>query len=143
MYDGAMGTMIQNEGSWLTEEAFRGERFKDWTCNVKGNNDLLTLTQPATIKKIHLQYLESGSRLIGTNTFSSTTVAQADYKMESLAYELNYAGARLAREALTSSHSVIHPSHVLLWERWVLLTALHLFLLVLTMPPREMSLLTS
>ena len=99
MYDGAMGTMIQNEGSWLTEEAFRGERFKDWPCNVKGNNDLLTLTQPNTIKKIHLQYLESGSRLIGTNTFSSTTVAQADYKMESLAYELNYAGARLAREA--------------------------------------------
>jgi 5-methyltetrahydrofolate--homocysteine methyltransferase len=99
MYDGAMGTMIQNEGKWLNEEAFRGERFKDWSCNVKGNNDLLTLTQPATIKKIHLEYLESGSRLIGTNTFSSTTVAQADYKMEGLAYELNYAGARLAREA--------------------------------------------
>ena len=99
MYDGAMGTMIQNEGKWLNEEAFRGERFKDWSCTVKGNNDLLTLTQPATIKKIHLQYLGSGSRLIGTNTFSSTTVAQADYKMECLAYELNYAGARLAREA--------------------------------------------
>ena len=99
MYDGAMGTMIQKQSKWLNEEAFRGERFANWTCNVKGNNDLLSLTQPAVIKDIYLQYLQSGSRLIGTNTFSSTTIAQADYKMESLAYELNYAGARLAREA--------------------------------------------
>ena len=99
MYDGAMGTMIQKQGKWLDEAAFRGERFADWSCSVKGNNDLLTLTQPAVIKDIYTQYLRSGSRLIGTNTFSSTTIAQADYKMESLAYELNYAGARLAREA--------------------------------------------
>jgi 5-methyltetrahydrofolate--homocysteine methyltransferase len=99
MYDGAMGTMIQKQGSWLDETAFRGERFANWTCNVKGNNDLLSITQPAVIKNIYLEYLRSGSRLIGTNTFSSTLIAQADYKMESLAYELNYAGARLAREA--------------------------------------------
>jgi len=99
MYDGAMGTMIQNQGKWLDEAAYRGERFKDWSCNVKGNNDMLSLTQPATIKKIYKEYLESGSRLIGTNTFSSTTIAMADYKMEGYVYELNYAGARLAREA--------------------------------------------
>ena len=99
MYDGAMGTMIQKQGKWLDETAFRGERFADWTSNVKGNNDLLTLTQPQVIKNIYLEYLHSGSRLIGTNTFSATTIAQADYKMEHLAYELNYAGARLAREA--------------------------------------------
>lgn len=99
MYDGAMGTMIQKQGKWLDETAFRGERFVDWTCPVKGNNDLLSLTQPKVIKDIYLSYLNSGSRLIGTNTFSGTTIAQADYKMENLAYELNYAGARLAREA--------------------------------------------
>jgi 5-methyltetrahydrofolate--homocysteine methyltransferase len=99
MYDGAMGTMIQKQGNWLDETAFRGERFTDWNCNVKGNNDLLSITQPAVIKNIYREYLASGSRLIGTNTFSSTFIAQADYKMESLAYELNYAGARLAREA--------------------------------------------
>jgi 5-methyltetrahydrofolate--homocysteine methyltransferase len=99
MYDGAMGTMIQKESRWLTEEKFRGDRFADWTCPLKGNNDMLSLTQPACIKGIYLKYLESGSRLIGTNTFSSTTIAQLDYKMEDFAYELNYAGARLAREA--------------------------------------------
>ena len=99
MYDGAMGTMIQKQSRWLDEVAFRGERFAEWPCSVKGNNDLLTLSQPAVIKDIYTQYLRSGSRLIGTNTFSSTTIAQADYKMETLAYELNYAGARLARDA--------------------------------------------
>ena len=108
MYDGAMGTMIQNEGKWLDEAAFRGERFSEWTYNVKGNNDLLTLTQPQVIKKIHRLYLESGSRLVGTNTFSSTRIAQADYKMEALAYELNYSGARLAREACDEM-TALHP----------------------------------
>ena len=96
MYDGAMGTIIQKQSRWLDEAAFRGERFKDWTCPVKGNNDVLTLSQPQVIKGIYTEYLQSGSRLTGTNTFSSTTIAQADYKMEGLAYELNYAGARLA-----------------------------------------------
>jgi 5-methyltetrahydrofolate--homocysteine methyltransferase len=99
MYDGAMGTMIQKQGKWLDEAAFRGERFADWTSSLKGNNDLLSLTQPQVIKNIYLEYLQSGSRLIGTNTFSATCIAQADYKMEALAYELNYASARLAREA--------------------------------------------
>ncbi|CAM9123188.1 unnamed protein product [Ectocarpus fasciculatus] len=99
LYDGAMGTMIQNEGKWLDEAAFRGEFFKDWSSPLKGNNDILSLTQPETIKKIYRQYLESGSRLIGTNTFSCTKIAQLDYNLQDRAYELNYAGARLAREA--------------------------------------------
>jgi len=99
MYDGAMGTMIQKQGKWLDEAAFRGERFANITQNVKGNNDLLTLTQPSVIKDIYLGYLRGGSRLIGTNTFSGTSIAQADYKLESIVYELNYAAARLAREA--------------------------------------------
>merc|ERR1719353_729550 len=91
--------MIQKHTE-LDEEMFRSERFADHSCNVKGNNDLLSITQPQIIKQIYTQYLEvGGSDLIGTNTFSSTQIAQADYKMESLAYELNYASARLAREA--------------------------------------------
>jgi len=102
IYDGAMGTMIQNyaKRNKLDEEEYRGERFKDWTCNVKGNNDMLSITQPQIIKDIYLAYLqEGGSNMIGTNTFSSTTIAMADYEMEAYAYELNYVGARLAREA--------------------------------------------
>jgi 5-methyltetrahydrofolate--homocysteine methyltransferase len=101
IYDGAMGTMIQNyaKKNKLDEEEYRGERFKDWTCNVKGNNDMLSITQPHIIKDIYRQYLEiGGSNLIGTNTFSSTTIAMADYEMEDYVYELNYEGARLARE---------------------------------------------
>ncbi|GMH96218.1 hypothetical protein TL16_g13285, partial [Triparma laevis f. inornata] len=102
MYDGAMGTMIQNYGkkNKLGEAEYRGERFKDWDCNVKGNNDMLSITMPEVIKGIYQQYLEiGGSNMIGTNTFSSTTIAMADYNMEAYAYELNYYGARLAREA--------------------------------------------
>jgi len=97
-YDGAMGTMIQKEK--LEEEDFRAERFKDWPKALKGNNDMLSITAPQVIKKIYLQYFEiGGSNMIGTNTFSSTTIAQADYGLEELTYELNYEGARLAREA--------------------------------------------
>eukprot|EP01084_Bolivina_argentea_P315896 547445_1 len=99
MYDGAMGTMVQKHRPKLEEEDFRGERFKDWDVLLKGNNDLLSITRPDVIKKIHMQYLESGSDIIGTNTFSSTTVAQTDYDMESIAYEMNVVGAKLAREA--------------------------------------------
>ena len=102
MYDGAMGTMIQNYGKKhkLDEDEYRGDRFKDWTCNVKGNNDMLSITQPHIIYGIYKQYLEEGgSNLIGTNTFSSTTIAMADYEMEDYVYELNYEGARLARKA--------------------------------------------
>nr|UKS50382.1 B12-dependent methionine synthase isoform 2 [Karenia mikimotoi] len=96
-YDGAMGTMIQKHS--LQEEDFRGERFKDYDMLIKGNNGLSSITKPEVISDIYTQYLEAGSDMIGTNTFSSTTIAQADYKMENLVYELNYNGARLAREA--------------------------------------------
>ena len=95
--DGAMGTMIQREK--FSEEDFRGERFKDWKRDLKGNNDLLILTQPDKIRDIHLQYFRAGADIVETNTFSSTTIAQADYGMEELAYELNFEGAKLAREA--------------------------------------------
>jgi 5-methyltetrahydrofolate--homocysteine methyltransferase len=100
-YDGAMGTMIQNysKKNKLEEEEYRGDRFKNWTCNVKGNNDMLSITQPHIIQGIYREYLEvGGSNLIGTNTFSSTTIAMADYEMEAYVYELNYEAARLARE---------------------------------------------
>jgi len=95
--DGAMGTMIQRHQ--FTESDFRGERFASHAKDLRGNNDLLTLTQPQAIKDIHIQYLEAGADIIETNTFSSTTIAQADYGLKSLAYELNFEGARLAREA--------------------------------------------
>jgi 5-methyltetrahydrofolate--homocysteine methyltransferase len=95
--DGAMGTMIQRHK--LSEEDYRGEQFKNWHCDVKGNNDLLSITQPAIIEDIHKQYLEAGADIIETNTFSSTTIAQADYDMQALAYELNVASAQCARRA--------------------------------------------
>ena len=95
--DGAMGTMIQRHK--LEEKDYRGERFKDWHTDVKGNNDLLSITQPQIIEDIHKQYLEAGADIIETNTFSSTSIAQADYDMQSLAYELNVASAKCARNA--------------------------------------------
>lgn len=94
--DGAMGTMIQRYQ--LSEKDFRGERFKDHAHDLRGNNDLLSITRPDIIKQIHAQYLEAGADIIETNTFSSTTIAQADYKLESLAYELNFQSAKIARE---------------------------------------------
>ena len=95
--DGAMGTMIQRHK--LEEADYRGERFKNWHTDVKGNNDLLSITQPAIITGIHKLYLEAGADIIETNTFSSTSIAQADYDMQSLAYELNVASAKCARAA--------------------------------------------
>jgi len=95
--DGAMGTMIQRHK--LQEANYRGERFKDWHTDVKGNNDLLSITQPGIIIGIHKEYLEAGADIIETNTFSSTVIAQADYDMQSLAYELNVASAKCARIA--------------------------------------------
>ncbi len=95
--DGAMGTMIQRLN--LTEEDFRGERFKNWNQDLRGNNDLLSITKPEAIRDIHRQYFEAGADFAGTNTFSSTTIAQADYAMEHLAYELNVESARIAKEA--------------------------------------------
>ncbi|MDX3917343.1 MULTISPECIES: methionine synthase [Olivibacter] len=97
--DGAMGTMIQPYG--LSEADFRGERFINHPCEVKGNNDLLNITQPLIIKEIHEAYLEAGADIIETNTFSSQVISMADYQMESLVYELNYEGARIAKEAAT------------------------------------------
>ena len=94
--DGAMGTMLQRYN--FTEEDFRGERFRDFPHSLKGNNDLLSLTQPQAIRDIHAQYFEAGADIVETNTFSGTTVGMADYHMESLVYELNYESARIARE---------------------------------------------
>jgi 5-methyltetrahydrofolate--homocysteine methyltransferase len=95
--DGAMGTMIQRHK--LEEADYRGERFTDWPSDLKGNNDLLSLTQPQIIRDIHTQYLGAGADIIETNTFNATRIAMADYGMEELAYEINVASAQLARAA--------------------------------------------
>src|SRR6202521_3134264 len=95
--DGAMGTMIQAFG--LDEAGYRGARFDAWNREVRGNNDLLNLSKPDAIRDIHLAYFRAGADIVSTNTFSSTRIAQADYGMEDIAYELNQAGANLAREA--------------------------------------------
>jgi len=94
--DGAMGTMIQRRG--LSEEDFRGERFKDHPVDLKGNNDLLSITQPGVIKEIHHEYLTAGADIIGTNTFNGTAISQADYNTEELVYEMNFAAAKIAKE---------------------------------------------
>jgi 5-methyltetrahydrofolate--homocysteine methyltransferase len=94
--DGAMGTMIQRYE--LTEEDFRGERFRAHASDLKGNNDLLNLTRPDVIKAIHAEYLDAGADIIETNTFSTQVISLADYHLEELAYELSYEGARIARE---------------------------------------------
>ncbi|WP_069470947.1 methionine synthase [Candidatus Marithrix sp. Canyon 246] len=95
--DGAMGTMIQRHK--LEEDDYRGERFKDWACDLKGNNDLLAITQPQIIKEIYTQYLEAGADIIETNTFNGTRIAMADYQMEDLVYEMNFVATKLARQA--------------------------------------------
>lgn len=94
--DGAMGTMIQRHK--LTEEDYRGEQFKHWHTDLKGNNDLLVLTQPDIIKGIHGQYLEAGADIIETNTFNATTISMADYDMQAQSRDINIAAARLAKE---------------------------------------------
>jgi 5-methyltetrahydrofolate--homocysteine methyltransferase len=96
--DGAMGTMIQRYK--LEEADYRGERFKNWPSDLKGNNDLLCLTQPHIVKEIHKQYLEAGADIIETNTFNAQKVSLADYGMQSLAYEMNLAAAKIAKEAV-------------------------------------------
>ena len=95
--DGAMGTMIQRHQ--LTEEDYRGERFKNYSANLKGNNDLLSLTQPEIILNIHREYLNAGADIIETNTFNGTAISQSDYSTENLVYEINYESARLAKIA--------------------------------------------
>ncbi len=96
--DGAMGTMIQRYK--LSEEDYRGEQFRDWHCDLKGNNDLLCLTQPHIIREIHLQYLEAGADIIETNTFNAQRISMADYQMEEVAFDINVAAARIAKEAV-------------------------------------------
>ena len=93
--DGAMGTMIQKHT--LTEEDFRGERFKNHKFHLKGNNDLLSITRPDIISDIHRQYFEAGADIAETNTFSGTTIAQADYHLEEIVYELNFQSAKIAK----------------------------------------------
>src|ERR1700730_4867539 len=94
--DGAMGTMIQALG--LDEEGFRGARFDAWNREVRGNNDLLILSQPDAVRAIHLAYFRAGADIVSTNTFSSTRIAQADYGMSGIAHELNAEGGPLARQ---------------------------------------------
>lgn len=101
--DGAMGTMIQ--ALKLDEEGYRGARFDAWNREVRGNNDLLNLSRPRAIRDIHYAYFKAGADIVSTNTFSSTAIAQADYGMEGIAYELNLAGARLAREAAADAEA--------------------------------------
>src|SRR5260370_1631869 len=98
-----MGTMIQR--ARLAEEDYRGTRFRDCKRELRGNNDLLSLTQPRLVREIHLQYLEAGADIIETNTFNSTAVALADYGMQDLAREFNRAAANLAREAVRQAES--------------------------------------
>ncbi|HBS32348.1 MAG TPA: 5-methyltetrahydrofolate--homocysteine methyltransferase [Parvularcula sp.] len=108
--DGAAGTFIQSYG--LDEAGYRGSRFGDWPSDVKGNNDLLILSRPEIVAEMHRAYLAAGAEIIETNTFSSTTIAQADYGMEALAYEMNVEGARLARAEADKASEPNRP-------RWV------------------------
>ena len=108
--DGAMGTMIQRHP--LTEEDFRGTRFAEHSKPLRGNNDLLSLTRPDIIKGIHAEYFAAGADMVETNTFSGTTIAQADYGLEHVVYELNYESARLAREAADEYSTPARPRFV-------------------------------
>ena len=98
--DGAMGTMIQRYN--LSEENFRGQRFKNHSHDLKGNNDLLSITRPDIIKSIHKEYLDAGADIIETNTFSGTSIAQADYKLETEVYQLNFQSAKIAKEVASA-----------------------------------------
>jgi 5-methyltetrahydrofolate--homocysteine methyltransferase len=108
--DGAMGTMIQRYT--LTEEDFRGTRFTEAKIPLKGNNDLLSITRPDIIKAIHLEYLKAGADIIETNTFSGTTISQADYELESAVYDINYCSAKIAKEAIAEISTAEKPRFV-------------------------------
>jgi len=108
--DGAMGTMIQRYT--LTEEDFRGEKFKNHTCDLKGNNDLLSITRPDIVKAIHKEYLDAGADIIETNTFSGTSIAQADYSLESAVYDLNFKSAKIAKEVAIACSTSDKPRFV-------------------------------
>src|SRR2546428_8986835 len=103
LLDGAMGTMIQR--ARLAEEDYRGQRFRDWGRELKGNNDLLSLTQPALVRDIHAQYLQAGAHIIQTNTFNSTATALADYGIRDLPPEFNPAAAHLPPDAVLEAAS--------------------------------------
>jgi 5-methyltetrahydrofolate--homocysteine methyltransferase len=103
--DGAMGTMVQRYR--LSEEDYRGNTFKNWSTLVKGNNDLLSLTQPRIIKEIHKQYLAAGADIIETNTFNAQSISQADYNMQHLVYEMNLAAAKCAKEAIQEFNNTL------------------------------------
>ncbi|TXI42060.1 MAG: methionine synthase, partial [Mycobacterium sp.] len=108
--DGAMGTAIQRDRP--DEAGYRGERFKDWPSDLVGNNDLLTLTQPHIISGIHREYLEAGADILETNTFNANAVSLSDYGMAELSYELNFAGAALARSACDEFSTSERPRYV-------------------------------
>ena len=110
LLDGAMGTMIQQHD--LNEQDFRGSRFADHSCELRGNNDLLSLSQPELISQIHREYLAAGADIIETNTFNATRIAMSDYELESLVPELNEASARLARAAADEFSSDDKPRYV-------------------------------
>ena len=110
LLDGAMGTMIQRYG--LSEDDYRGTRFRDFTADLKGNNDLLSITQPGIIREIHESYLEAGADIIETNTFNSNAISQSDYSMQEYVYEMNLKSAQIAREAVIKYSSPSRP-------RWV------------------------
>jgi 5-methyltetrahydrofolate--homocysteine methyltransferase len=107
--DGAMGTMVQRHK--LNEADYRGERFKDWHKDIKGNNDILCITQPHIIKGIHRDYLNAGADILETNTFNAQSVSLADYDMQALAYELNIAAVKVAREAI-NEYVNEHPGSI-------------------------------
>ena len=110
LLDGAMGTMIQR--ARLAEEDYRGARFRDWARELRGNNDLLSLTQPRLVRDIHTQYLAAGADIIETNTFGATRIAQDDYQLGDFAREMNLASARLAREAADKFSTPAKPRFV-------------------------------
>ena len=108
--DGAMGTMIQRYK--LQEKDFRGTQFVNSENDLKGNNDLLSITRPEIIKEIHAEYLKAGADIIETNTFSGTTIAQADYKLESAVYDINFQSAKIAKEAVKEFSTPDKPRFV-------------------------------
>ena len=100
LIDGGMGTMIQSYQ--FEEQDYRGERFSDWVCDVKGNNDLLVLTQPEVIANIHREYLDAGADILETNTFNANRISQSDYGLEEYAYEINVKAAEVAKRAVSA-----------------------------------------
>ncbi|MCB1867214.1 MAG: homocysteine S-methyltransferase family protein, partial [Gammaproteobacteria bacterium] len=110
LLDGAMGTMIQRHR--LEEAAYRGERFRDWPIDLKGNNDLLSITQPEIIRAIHQAYLDAGADILETNTFNANRISMADYAMEDLCFEFNLASARLACELAAAASTPDKPRFV-------------------------------